>query len=160
MVIMTPVSGNIRRFRLTQGITQSELARRALVTPANLSAIESGRRDLTVGTLLRIARALDLDPALLFSTPPQRGSLGRVPLDYVARAVVTGVRPYSQDVNRLADGLAWRCRPVLEANRDPGARRASRSAWLQTLITWEPKLRARLEAKVHRYAGSPVRPPA
>lgn len=157
---MHPVSGNIRRLRRTRGITQAELSRGALVTPANLSAIENGRRDLTVGTLLRIARALDVEPALLFTPPPHRDSLGGVPLDYVARAVVTGVRPYSPDVNELADGLAWRCRPVLEANRDAGARHASRSAWLQALVTWEPKLRARLEAKVHRYAGSSVRPPA
>lgn len=156
---MTPISGNLRRLRHHRGLTQQELARRALVTPANLSAIESGRRDLTVGTLLRLARALEVEPALLFTAPPLRASLGPVPLDYVARAVVTGVRPYSQDVNLLADGLAWRCRPVLEANRDPGARRSSRSAWSQAILIWDPKLRARLQEKVHRYAGSPIQPP-
>ncbi len=157
---MGMISGNIRRLRLKRGITQSELARRARVTPANLCAIESGRRDLTVGTLLRIARALDAEPAVLFSPPQYRESLGRVPLDFVARAVVTGVRPYSRDVNRLADGLAWRCRPVLDANQDPGARYASRSAWSHAVLTWEPTLRDRLQEKVHRYAGSPIRPPS
>jgi len=157
---MSIVSENIRRQRLTRGLTQAALGRQALVTPANLCAIESGRRDLTIGTLVRIAQALDVEPGRLFSAPPLRTSLGRVPLDFVARAVVTGARPYSLDVNQLADGLAWRCRPVLEAHRSPGAGRASHAAWTRAILAWDSGLRTRLLEKVHRYASSPTYTPS
>jgi HTH-type transcriptional regulator/antitoxin HipB len=46
------------------GLSQTELARRLAVSPANLSRIEHGS-DLRVSTLLELARALQLEPMLV-----------------------------------------------------------------------------------------------
>jgi len=139
--------------RLDQGVTQRTLAGRAMVTPANLSAIESGRRDLTVGTLLRLARALKVPPGSLFGGPPRRPELPHDTFNRAARAVLTGARPFGTDLNLLVDAVAWNCRPILEtvgaAGRHRGSRRAARLAglrWSREQIRW-------LEQRVRKLAA-------
>lgn len=64
---MTPeeVGSAIAWCRKTTGMTIKELAERAGLTRANLSNIEAGKRDMLVGTLLRIATALGVPPSSL-----------------------------------------------------------------------------------------------
>ena len=59
-----------------KGLTQAQLAERAKVRQATVSDIEGGKtRGIDFDTLERLARALEIDPALLIaSTPsPRRG---------------------------------------------------------------------------------------
>ena len=152
---MTPVADHLLRLRLAQGLSQVELARRALLTPANLCAIETGRSDLTVGTLFRIARALGCEPRDLVSRPAGlRSKLGRFTRDAVARAAITGRPLTTPALQDLARGLAATNRPVLAAAGAAGARRASRRAWRRARLVWDPRLLADLDARVRKLAWS------
>lgn len=54
-------------------MTQVALARKAAVRPATLSAIENNQtRGIDFATLDRLARALDVDPALLIVQEPRK----------------------------------------------------------------------------------------
>jgi transcriptional regulator with XRE-family HTH domain len=73
---MTPISlGRIAELRTAQGLSQAELAKRAKIRQATLSAIESGTtRRVDFDVLERLADALGVDPALLLTrTQPKRG---------------------------------------------------------------------------------------
>ena len=59
------VGGAIRALRKEKGWSQSELARRAKLTPATVSRIESGARDGDIETLVLIAAGLGLALYLL-----------------------------------------------------------------------------------------------
>ncbi len=52
-------SSLLRRARHSAGVSQRELARRAGIPPASVSEIETGKRDPTVSTLVRLLRAAD-----------------------------------------------------------------------------------------------------
>lgn len=145
--------------RLQRGLTQAELAARAGMTPANLSAVEAGRRDLLVGTLLRIAAALDRPPAdLVPAGPAAERPLTHDTLNAVAASVLTGRRPFSAALNSLADGVAWTCRPILEAVRAPGARRGTRRAARLAQLSWSREQVERLTNRVRKLAASDAPP--
>ena len=47
------------------GMTAAELSRRSDVSAANISFYENGRSLMNIGSLLRIAAALEIDPSVL-----------------------------------------------------------------------------------------------
>lgn len=49
-----------KKARKSKGISQEELARKANINRTTLSKIESGLRNATIDTLMRLARALDM----------------------------------------------------------------------------------------------------
>lgn len=55
----------VRIARQLQGLTQAELAARANMTQASVSAIETGQRAFGAERAARLARALDVHPAVL-----------------------------------------------------------------------------------------------
>jgi transcriptional regulator with XRE-family HTH domain len=59
------VAANIRQERRKLGMTQAEVAEAAEMSVRALSEVENGVVDLSVSTLCRIARALEVKPALL-----------------------------------------------------------------------------------------------
>lgn len=62
------VGSNIRTLRTSKGIRQHELAARCNMEKASLSRIESGKTNLTLSTLQRLAAELQVEPVtLLFS---------------------------------------------------------------------------------------------
>lgn len=68
---MTPITLRIREVRLSRGMTQVELATAAGVQQAAISSLETRQlRKIDVGVLERVARALDIDPALLLRSEP------------------------------------------------------------------------------------------
>jgi transcriptional regulator with XRE-family HTH domain len=72
---MTPppaVNISIRQIRESAGISQAELARRLGVTQPNVARWESGTEKIRVDTLQRIADALGLSLAVIFSAPPPK----------------------------------------------------------------------------------------
>jgi len=64
------VGRRIRRWRRLSALTQAELAETVGVTQATLSHYETGKRDVSVSILLRIAGALDVSVQDLTGTPP------------------------------------------------------------------------------------------
>jgi len=68
---MTPITLRIREVRLSRGLTQMQLADKAGVQQAAISSLETRQlRKIDVGVLERVARALDIDPALLLRSEP------------------------------------------------------------------------------------------
>lgn len=61
----TQVGAAVRAARSARGWSQAELARRSGVAQANVSIVETGRSDVRLSTLAAIARALDLELALV-----------------------------------------------------------------------------------------------
>ena len=62
----------IRQTRESRGISQRELARRLGVAQPNVARWESGRVNIGVDTLQRIADALEVSLAVIFSAPPPK----------------------------------------------------------------------------------------
>lgn len=56
---------NLRRLRESNGISQEELASRAGLHRTYIGAVERGERNITLATLQRIARAIEVDPISL-----------------------------------------------------------------------------------------------
>ena len=59
------IGRRVRRQRLKLGLTQEALAERGEFHPTEVSSIEMGRRNLSVVSLVRLAAALEMDPARL-----------------------------------------------------------------------------------------------
>lgn len=94
---MLEIGQNIYSARLRRAMTQSALAEATGIPQPNLSKVERGQKDLTVSTLMRIARALDLKPGELLEADRSEArppiSLSRPVIEKLARAVVEkGVR--------------------------------------------------------------------
>lgn len=63
-----PLNERIRYLRGLRDLTQSELAKRAGVTQSSLAQYESGKTSPSVQTLLQLAKALEIQPAIFFIT--------------------------------------------------------------------------------------------
>lgn len=64
--LLAQIGGRIRELRTMQGISMEVLAKFAKLNATSLSRIERGHKNLTVETMLRIARALGIDVEELF----------------------------------------------------------------------------------------------
>jgi XRE family transcriptional regulator, aerobic/anaerobic benzoate catabolism transcriptional regulator len=62
-----------RARRLERGWTLKEIAQRSGVSPRFLVQLEAGRGNISVRRLADVARALELTPAALIASPPERG---------------------------------------------------------------------------------------
>lgn len=126
------IAGRLAGWRRAKGLTQMIVARRAGLPQAAISGIETGRRDLSLRTLFRLARALGVTPGTLLDVEPPRIPLDRNKADEVARAVLLGHRNLPLPLRRLADACAAAMRPTLEACGAPGrvlAGRRGPRAW-------------------------------
>lgn len=148
----------ISLLREAQNMNQATLAEKALVSQSNLSAIENGRRDLTVSTLCRIAMALGTPPSLLLVQDPVLVfPLNRHDYDAIARSVVSGERRLPQTHNCLADEMASVFTLKLQAYGLPGFNRVSRlkpdegNRLLKLKIKYGQKVVERLAGRVNRY---------
>ncbi len=65
MDLRTVVGRNIRSARETAGLAQDVLAHEAGIHPTYLSGVETGKRNITLNVLERIASALGVDEASL-----------------------------------------------------------------------------------------------
>lgn len=57
--LLIAIGTNIKKIREEKNISQAELAARCNYEKSNMSRIESGKTNLTIGTLLNIAKSLD-----------------------------------------------------------------------------------------------------
>jgi transcriptional regulator with XRE-family HTH domain len=69
----------IRTFRKQRGLTQHELAARVGLAGSYVSAIERGRRNVTIWTLLHIAAALQVSLSTLLQPLEDRPELYALP---------------------------------------------------------------------------------
>lgn len=66
------VGAQLARLRQRRGLSQTKLAAKAGMSAPNVSRIEaSPSQNLTLGTLVRLARAMDYEPEITFK--PRRG---------------------------------------------------------------------------------------
>ena len=90
--------------RRLKGMSQADLAAKAGLAQANLSNIEKGKRDLTVSTLLRIARALEVKASTLIEeeNPPKPLKLTRAKIEKLGEAVLDPGLKVSAEIVELA----------------------------------------------------------
>ncbi len=94
-VYVTPFGETVLLWRLERRLTQDALAKAARVSRPNLSAIERGAREVTIGTLRSLALALQIKPGILVDgVAPHSDAtpLSRAALERVGRAAVTRER--------------------------------------------------------------------
>lgn len=63
-----PLNERIAYLRKRRDLTQSELAKKSGVSQSTIAQIESGRKDPSVKTLGKLAKALDVQLAIFFAT--------------------------------------------------------------------------------------------
>ena len=61
------VGKNIQRIRESKGISQQELAAKCNFEKSNMSRLEAGRVNPTLSTLEKVAKALDVSLAVIFT---------------------------------------------------------------------------------------------
>ncbi len=106
---MLPFGEAVLAWRLERGLTQAALARRAGVARPNLSAIEGGRRDVTLATVRALALALEVRPGILVDGVSPGGAtpvLSRLDLERVATAAARGETLADGRLDQLARWLA------------------------------------------------------
>ncbi|MDP1854337.1 MAG: helix-turn-helix domain-containing protein [Candidatus Omnitrophota bacterium] len=106
---------NIYLWRAFRGLTQEELAKKAGIPRPNLSAIERGKREITLTTLRSLAAALDVSPGSLVN--------GTAPL-YFNKAMFS--RKSLENIAQISLG---------KSAKFSTAREKSISAMLSTIIT-------------------------
>ncbi len=138
--VMLQFSQTVWLWRRHRGLTQAELAKRARMARPNLSAIERGKREVTLGTLRALAAALDVPPGLLIDgIAPQasrRGALSssREAIERIADAVAFG-RPAADSRERaVVEALTLLLGPRTRAihrqwRRSRSGRWAALNAW-------------------------------
>lgn len=78
--VLESVGANVHRWRVRRGLTQERLSELADTDLRFLRRIESGRTNLGVHLLVRLAIALDIQPAALFRpAKPMKRTTGRPP---------------------------------------------------------------------------------
>ncbi|MBI2495868.1 MAG: helix-turn-helix transcriptional regulator [Candidatus Omnitrophica bacterium] len=136
---MLPFNEALRLWRLERGLTQAALAQRARVPRPNLSAIERGRREVSLATLRSLALGLDVRPGVLADgIAPGAGAQhawSRAAMERIAEAVVRGTtarQPAEQAVAELLRRVISHPNPA--SSRGRGSRRhdarASATAWV------------------------------
>ena len=155
---MLPLGDAILLWRVERRLSQNELARRAGVSRPNLSAMQGGKRDVSLRTLRAIALALGVSPGVLAD--------GKGPLDLhgtlrVSRRVlerIAGAVAYETSVTRREDAEIVRllravtCHQLAAAHggaRPPRAgRRAMNRAWLQLSSACPPDVLSSLLQRI------------
>ncbi len=127
-------------WRRHRGLTQAELAQRTRMARPNLSAIERGKREVTLATLRALAASLDVPPGVLVDgIAPQAYRSGplsssREALERIADAVAFG-RPSADSRERAAvESLTLLLGPRTRAihrqwRRSRSSQRAALNAW-------------------------------
>lgn len=70
---LSRLADGLRRLRVNRGLTQTDIARLANVSPSAISQVESGQRGLNLDTLLTLAAALNVSIDDLLSYHPDPG---------------------------------------------------------------------------------------
>lgn len=138
---MLPFSETLLLWRLERSLSQEALAQRAEISRPNLSAIERGKREVSLTTLRSLALALGVRPGVLVDGigpgSQQSRLFPRQALERIADAVWKGTSLPSDEEKRLADLL----RPLLHPRKNLSrGKRFRERTWLQLKSTCPPEL--------------------
>jgi len=108
---MVPFGRCVWLWRLERKLTQNELANRAGVPRPNLSAIERGKRDVSLRTLRSLALALDITPGTLAdgvppTAPAVPSPVTRELIERLADAVIRDLPLKNSREQALAEALS------------------------------------------------------
>jgi transcriptional regulator with XRE-family HTH domain len=134
---MWPFGETVLLWRLYRGLSQAELAAAAGVTRPNLSAIESGQREASMGTLPALALALKTEPGTLAGGKSPYGTTGplsRAALERIAAAAVGGQPPTPGVETELAGFLRTITATRLAAHNNSAHPKQSRLATTQAYL--------------------------
>lgn len=136
---MLPFGQTLLLWRFQRGLTQQDLAAKARIPRTALSAMERGRREVTLKTLRALAVGLSIRPGLLADgTPPHSEtiprSFSRQALERVADRIVYGTPLRDPKEERMAALMSamvasralaagYRVKPIK-------GKRARQAAWL------------------------------
>lgn len=112
---MWPFGETVLLWRLYRGFSQTDLAAKAGLTRPNLSAIESGTREATLGTVRALSLALNANPGDLAGGRSPYGApvpLSREALERIARATIDETVPAS-----AAEAAITKCLRLVTATR-------------------------------------------
>ena len=166
---MPPFHQTLVLWRRHRGLTQAALAQQARLARPNLSAIECGKREVTLRTVRVLADALGVPPGTLvdgvapFSAAGSPPSLSRATIERIADAVGWG-RPVAdpgerQAVAALRTILKHRTSAIQQRRGRPRtSRRAALDAWLTLHSRYSPGAIQTLADRVaerQRLYGSP-----
>lgn len=90
---MIDFADNVYLWRIFRGLSQEELAKSSGIPRPNISAIENGRKDVSLSTLRRLAVVLRTNPGLLINgvAPPyfkRKRHLSRAYLERIVEAIL------------------------------------------------------------------------
>ena len=141
-----PFDITLRLWRLHRGLTQEALAHRARIPRPNLSAIEQGKREVSLGTLRALAVALNISPGVLVDGTSPDLAEGRPPaltreaMERIASAVVLQRPVRTGRERRVAHALQQIVRNRLAiSTRDVRVRqqqRVTEAAWVWLKATY------------------------
>jgi len=146
---MLPFGQALLIWRIERGLTQEALAHRARISRPNLSAIERGKREVSLKTLRALALALEIRPGLLVDGigPGQEkktSSFSRQALERVADRVVHATPLRRPQERRLAELVApmVRSRAMAAGYRaEPTkGKRTLRADWLVLTSQYPPQV--------------------
>lgn len=138
---MRPFGQNILLWRIHRGLTQEGLSKHAGMSRPNLSAIERGKREVSLTTLRALALALGVSPGILVDGIGPASAQGRFfsrrALERIADAVWRGIRLKANQEEKLARLLEALLHPSKNLTR---GKRSSERAWLQLKSTYPAEM--------------------
>ena len=162
---MLPFHQTVWSWRLHRGLTQAALAKQTGVTRPNLSAIEQGKREVSLKTLRALAAGLGVRPGILADGIPPGSSSGesapvlRATLERIANAVAFN-RQTKPDEQAAVDALRTLLGPRMRAargrlGRPRISRRAVLAAWVKlTGLYGRPAIQTLADRVVERQAAA------
>lgn len=126
---MLPFGETVLSWRLARGMSQAALAQAARMSRPNLSAVERGDREVTLGTLRRLALALGVRPGVLADgepPTPMSEPVGRAALERIAHAARCGAGARNEGEQRLGALLAAAASTRILGHDEPRTATANR----------------------------------
>lgn len=123
---MLTIGDHILLLREQRGLTQAQFARLTGVPQPNLSNIEKGKQDITVGTLRRLAQALDVPITYFFEEPTLSSQWTRERLEQVAQAIAGHKRSLTSSDREIVKYF----QAILPSTRGPKLIRQTHAAWI------------------------------
>lgn len=146
---MVPFGEALWLWRVEKGLTQEELASAAGISRPNLSAMEQGKREVTLKTLRALAAALGIRPGVLADglAPVLEKSatpLSREAMERIADGVTRGAPVRTEQERSLVNLLREMVRHRLSAARSREilhrGKRAMDAAWLSLNASYPPQV--------------------
>ena len=148
--MLTPmeIGKRIKKVREARNMTLKKVEGLAGVSATHISEIERGKTSPTVGSLIKIAGALEKDPSY-FIEEDELQDISFVALEGRVEVVRTGPRGREQKLTRgIPGGCLNACRVILEPGGREEAAGASRDGDCVFLVL-RGSLRLRLEGETH-----------